>query len=89
MPRLTVDQRVWVCDEMARTRNAEEVVRLWHRNWPGIPAPAAWTIKRNFKKFEKHGPCLNRNRGNSGRVRTARAQESMERVLEELLESGV
>ena len=36
MPRLTKDQRVWVCLEYARVNNAFEVKRRWPNNWPGI-----------------------------------------------------
>ena len=29
MPRLTIQQRVWVCSEYARVNNVQEVIRRW------------------------------------------------------------
>ena len=88
MPRLNKEQRIWVCEEMARLANAAEVVRRWPALWPDIPVPNVSTIKRLWKKFENHGTCLKRNQGNSGRPRTARNQGNLERVRESLAQNG-
>ena len=77
MPRLTQDQRIWVVLEMSPVQNALQVRRSWRNHWPGIPAPSTVTIKNNYLKSANHGTSLNRNRGNSGRPRTARSQQNI------------
>ena len=39
MPRLSNDQRTWVCLEMACVQNATEVIRRWPARCPNIPLP--------------------------------------------------
>ena len=39
MPRLTTQQRVWICVEYARVNNAEEVLRRWRNHWHDVPSP--------------------------------------------------
>ena len=87
MVQLTQDQRIWVCIEMARLGNAKAVQRSWLNRWPGINAPTARMIRQNFKKYSDHGTSLNRNRGNSGRPRTARSVENVARVRRSLQRS--
>ena len=69
---------------MGRVQNALQVIRSWRNHWPGIPAPSAVTIKNNYLKFVNHGGSLNRNRGNSGRPRTACSQQNFPRVRRSL-----
>ena len=42
------------------------------------------TIRRNFVKYERHGTSTNRNRDNSGRRRTARSQQNIANVKQDL-----
>ena len=65
MPRLTKNERVWICLEFARTNNANEVLRRWNNRWPNVQAPTVSTILKTFT-------CLNLNKERSGRRRTAR-----------------
>ena len=44
MPRLTLEQQVWICSEYAKVNNAEEVLRRWCNL--GIR-----TVGRTFQKF--------------------------------------
>ena len=44
MPRLSKDQRVWVCLEHTRIQNAAEVKRRWPGRWGNIPPPTKRTI---------------------------------------------
>ena len=70
MPRLTIEQRVWICSEYAKVNNAEEVLRRWRNS--GIR-----TVRRTFQKFVREGTCYNINHGRSGpRRRTARTTEN-------------
>ena len=82
MGQLTLDQRVWICMEMARLNNAHQVGRSWANHWPGIQAPAVSTIIRNFKKYQEHGTS-------AGRQRTARSAESIQWVRRSLQRNGV
>ena len=86
MPRLTKDQRVWVCLEYARLNNASEVKRRWP--WPDIQPPSDRTIKNTFNKFVREGTCLNCNRNRSGRPKTARTKENIQNVRQSLQQDG-
>ena len=39
MPRLSHDQRTWVCLEITCVQNATGVIRCWPARWPNIPPP--------------------------------------------------
>ena len=78
MPRLTVQQRIWVCIEFSRVDNAEEILRRWNYRWPNDEAPSAKTIRNTFAKFQREGTCHNLHKGNSGRRRTVRTPETKE-----------
>ena len=86
MPRLTKEQRVWVCLEHTKCNNATEVRRRWQGHWGDIPAPPKRTITKTYRKFLQEATCHDLNRVRSGRVRTARTPEIIERVRETLLQ---
>ena len=71
MPRLTNDQRIWLCLEYARVNNACEVQRRWAERWGNLPAPTKRTVMKTYRKFVHEGTCHNLNKGRSGRWRTA------------------
>ena len=88
MPRLTNDQRVWLCLEYARVNNACEVQRRWAERWGNLPAPTKRTVMKTYRKFVHEGTCHNLNKGRSGRRRTARTAENIELVRQSLTENG-
>ena len=88
MPRLTVEQRTWICVEMSRVDSSREVVRRWAAFWPDIPPPTRRAVSKLYRKFLEYGTCHNRNKGNSGRSRTVRSEENVERVRQALIENG-
>ena len=88
MPRLTKDQRVWVCLEYARTNNAYEVLRRWDERWNNDPRPTRRSVVKTYRKFLQEGSCLDLNKGRSGRPRTGRTAENVELVRESLLDNG-
>jgi len=53
MPRLTVEQRIWVCIEFARVNNAEEVLRRWNNLEDGIIVGQMQSCHL-LKHLEKH-----------------------------------
>ena len=56
---------------------------------PGIPAPSASTIRKNYAKYREHGTSLNMNKEHSGRPKTARSEQNVERVRRSLQRNGV
>ena len=89
MPRLSKDQRVWVCLEHARIQNAAEVRRRWPGRWGSIPAPPNEQSAQRIENFcEKRSTCHDLNKGLSGRPRTARTPENIELVRESLTQHG-
>ena len=88
MPRLSKDQRVWVCLEHARIQNAAEVRTRWPGRWGNIPAPSKRTISTTHWKFLQEATCHDLNKGRSGHPRTARTPENIELVRESLTQHG-
>ena len=89
MPQLTIQQRIWVCLEMARVRNSVEVRRRWPQRFPNVRVPYRVTIQRTFEKFESEGTCHNNSKGNSGRPRTARTPHNIARVRRSLAQRSL
>ena len=83
MPRLTKDQRVWVCLEFTRD-NATEVKRRWPNHYLGIQPPSDMTIKATYNKLVRGGTCLNVKKSRAVRRRTARTQHSINLVRQSL-----
>ena len=88
MHHLSQDQRTWICLEMARVENARQVRRSWVQEWPGVPPPSARAILYNYNKYKEHGTSHNRHKGNSGRNKTARSLENVERVRRSIQRNG-
>ena len=86
MVQLTVEQRVFVVKTFYSTRSYVEVRRLFQQQFPDRLPPTDMTIYRNVNKYSQHGTSLNRNSGNSGRPRSARTIENIDRVQEVLEE---
>ena len=42
------------------------------------------TVWRNVCKYRQHSTSLNRNKGNSGRIKTGRSEENIEAVAQQL-----
>ena len=55
MPQLTIQQRKWVCLEMARVRNSAEVRRRWPQRFPNVRVPYRVTIKEHLKSSKAMG----------------------------------
>ena len=89
MVQLAKDQRVWVCEEMARIDNAHEVRWSWPNRWPGVQASTVRTILKTFRKRNDYDTSLNRNQRNSGRPRTARSAANIQNVRRSLQGNGV
>ena len=87
MPQLTTQQRVWICSEMAREDSPTRVTCNWLQHFPGVPQQSLKAIKKNYEKYRQHGTSLNKNKGNSGRPRTALSQQNIQMVRQSLFQS--
>ena len=88
MRQFSDEQRTWVCLEMARVQNANEVIRRWRNRWAPARPPCKSAIYKMYDKLKTHSTCRNRNKEGSGRPRTARSEENLERVKAALDEDG-
>ena len=57
------------------TRNLQAAQDAFGEAFQDREPPAKTTIRANVRKYEAHGTSLNRNKGRSGRPRTARSQK--------------
>ena len=73
-------ERVFIVLNYQETKNYEIVRRNFGQIFPERISPTKKTVRKTVQKFNEHGTTLNRNKGNSGRKRTARTQENVEMV---------
>ena len=74
MVQLTTEQRAYLIKTFYETRSLQITCESFMERFPERQAPALKTVWANVRKFEAHGTCLNRNKGNSGRSRTGRSE---------------
>ena len=82
MVQLTTDQRVFVVTNFIRTQSVTEVQNAFRVTFPDRNPPLRNTILKNVRKYQNTGTSLNRNKGNSGRRRSARSEENIAAVRE-------
>ena len=98
MPRLSNDQRTWVCLEMARVQNVTEVImarvqnvteviRRWPAQWPDIPSSTRKSHK-NLSEISKRKTVHNLNKGRSDRPRAIRTPQNINLVQQFLTQDG-
>jgi hypothetical protein len=87
MVQLTLQQRVFVVENFFTTKSYVEVQRLFQIEFPNRLPPTTMTIHRNVIKYRQHATSQNRNSKNSGRRRTGRSNENIDRVQEALEEN--
>ena len=87
MVQLTIQQRIFVVRTYFETKSYVEVRRLFQNEFPGRRPPTDMTIYRNVIKYSQHGTSLNRNSACSGRPRSGRSNENIDRVQEALEEN--
>ena len=80
MVQLTTEQRVFVVKKFLETKSLLTTQDVFHEKFRNRPTPAKKTIWANVKKYENCGTSHNRNKGNSGRHRTARSAENIESI---------
>lgn len=83
MPQFSVDERRWIVTKLLQNctyREVQEEFFVEH----GKAAPAVNNMRNMLKKFNEHGVLTNRNKEKSGRIRSARCEENIQRVKEHL-----
>lgn len=88
MVQLTIDQRTFVVKKFYETRSYLAVQEAFREAFPDRNPPAKSTIHQNISKYEREGTSQNVNKRRSGRRRTIRTPENIERVREVLAERG-
>ncbi len=82
--QFTPQQRPFMVTSYCQTGNVRETITAFQLQFPQRQPPNAKTIKRNVEKYRIHGTSLNRNKGNSGRHRTARSARNVAAVGAEI-----
>lgn len=78
--QLTTAQRIFIVKKYYETKSYQSVQEAFRQAFPDRNPPAKSTIQHNLRKYEEDGTSLNVNKGRSGRRRTVRTPESIERV---------
>ena len=84
MVQLTTQERVFIVKTYIETKSYAKVRERFQIEFPGRPPPVGSTIFRNFIKYNQHGTSLNRNAVRSGRPKSGRSNENIDRVQETL-----
>ena len=76
----TIEQRLKVVKFYLETKSLVQTYREYRKHFGVKQAPSPAAIKKIVQKFEVHGTCHNRNKGNSGRRVSARTEVKIETV---------
>ena len=87
MGQLTAEQRVFVVKNWFVTKSLEQVRQLFRERFPDREPTTRMAIWKNVKKYTAYGTSLNRTSGHSGRPKTGRSQENINRVHELLVDN--
>ena len=85
MVQYTVEQRIFMVSKYFETKSYAEVRRLFRIEFPDRDPPDGKNIWRNVQKYLQHGTSWNRNLKNSGRKKSARTDENIDAVHDELI----
>ena len=84
--QLTKEQHIFIVQTYLAGNTYRDVRRIFRKRFPGR-TPSISTIQRNVEKFQRLGSVDNQNAGHSGRLRTSRTPETIDRVREALEEN--
>lgn len=83
----SVEHRTKIIETYLRTTSIIATQRQFHRDFPRASVPTRNTILALVQKFRETGSVKNKNKGNSGRRRSARTDDNIETVRRRLEES--
>lgn len=78
--KVPLEMKTFLVLEYYVTRNCEEVVRRFKRQWPGTNPPNTKTVKSLYDKFVTNGSVLDDYVGKAGRPVTVHTPENIEKV---------
>ena len=78
--QLSKEQRIFIVAVHTETRSYKQVKERFDEAFPERTSPSKSTISSTIQKFNSKGSVLNQNKGNSGRIRTARSERNIEYV---------
>lgn len=78
--QLTKDQRTFLVLKFNEIKGYRQVKREFEVRFPDRNSPDKKTILRTVQKFNAHGTILNRNKGQSGRLKSQRTPEKVAQV---------
>ena len=84
MPRLTTQQRTKIVEFWHQTKSVKQVQRLYCEHFNVQHQPNYRTIKSTIAKFNNVGTVSNLHRGHSGRKRSGRSENAVNRVRQAL-----
>ena len=87
MFQFTKEQRIFIVNSWIETKSCPAVIELFRQEFPDREPPTRNSIRYNVRKYHEKGTSLNVNKNNSGRPRTGRSVENVERVRNVLLEN--
>ena len=78
----TIEQRSKIVKFYLETKSLVQTQREYRKHFGVKEAPSVTSIKKIVQKFEVHGTCHNRNKGNSGRrVSAENAEDNAENAV--------
>ena len=87
MVKYSKEERVFMVKNYFETKSYDYVIHAFQNRFPNRNTPSISTIYRNVQKYSNEGTSLNLNKGRSGRRRTVRTQENIDRVRQGLAEN--
>ena len=85
--RYSVQERIKVVEAYFATKSIVLTQRQFGRDFPGRNAPSRLTVRRLLDKFRETGSVGDKNKGHSGRPRSARTENNIETLRQRLAES--
>ena len=85
--QLTKQQRIFLFTQYSRNKSLQQIRQESELQFPEFAPPTNHTILKTCRKFQDKGIVLNLNKGNSGRIKTARTPENIKRIHEMLIEN--
>ncbi|KAF2348741.1 Protein of unknown function DUF4817 [Trinorchestia longiramus] len=85
--QLTNEQRIFINNVYAEKKSLKEVQNEFEQRFPKRSSPTKKTVWKTVNKFRAHGTILNLTKGSSGRLKTLRTNENIERVRQVITEN--
>ncbi len=85
--QLTKDQRIFIVTSYNTNKCIHRVREEFKIMFPERALPTRLTIRRTIRKFNTKATLLNLNKGNSGRLKTIRNEENIERIRQKVIEN--